>query len=687
MRKFIIAAAVILTGLGLNACDVDSGQANSTTAPLVASFDPGESVIPFPTNILFSGSVDGTLNIPLDPGVLPTDFSEPKVALNALNGFSTIAPISTTFSTSVDNATVFPGGASVRVFEVTADPFTTAVTGVVGELTAGLDYVATINPADPTQTTLAIQPLKPLTPSTHYMVVVTNGVKAVSGEAAMADLAFQFLKLTTPLVDGGGVSQIPASDADAAALEPLRQLTQAMLGHAQVFAGIAPADVALVWTFKTQSINQVLPTIRVDVRANAAPVMTPLPAQDIATFALANGLDPLLFPDVGSVVVGSVALPYYLTASTGPQDPAALTGFFDIPPGSSLPNLQSPENVPFLLITPNSPVPLNAGWPVVIFQHGFQVDKTVVFGIANTLASQGLAVIAIDAVLHGDRTFGLDFATEDCPVSPFDCTVTANVPDGVDDSSGLYYLNLTNLLTFRDNARQSVADLFGLTWALENQALDVVDNATGLPGGDGFSDFSQTGLSFVGHSNGGILGTMYLANEPAVFTGVLANPGGVYSEIAKNSTEISPLVDAGLAAQGVFPGSAEYAAFFVAAQTVLDDGDPINYGGILAALGNNILLLKTTPDGVVPNAQTDALSLVMGLQQVSVDPGVLWPLGRQATGFVGSGFTNLTVGGHSTFLSPTANPPSLPGYLEMQSQMATYLTNNSIDITDTTVVE
>jgi hypothetical protein len=52
-----------------------SGAQAATRADFYAVFDPAAGQLPFPTNLLFNGSTDGTLNIPVDdpaaiPGVL-----------------------------------------------------------------------------------------------------------------------------------------------------------------------------------------------------------------------------------------------------------------------------------------------------------------------------------------------------------------------------------------------------------------------------------------------------------------------------------------------------------------------------------------------------------------------------------------------------------------------------------------
>jgi len=405
----------------------------------------------------------------------------------------------------------------------------------------------------------------------------------------------------------------------------------------------------------------------------------------MAAFAAANGLPAALFPNVGSVVIGAIKIPYYLSNDGVGALPAvlpkAVTDSFHFALDArgipvALPTILSTETVPFLLTTPNTAGP----WPVVIFQHGFTVDKSVLLGIANTLAKTGFASIAIDSVLHGSRTFGLDLLTETVDPATGKLVTTAAVPDGTADSSGKWYLNIGHLLTTRDNARQSVADLIHLARLLEVQAMDVVNNATGAPGADAVPDLiisAAKPIAYVGHSNGGILGTMLAAVEPAIKTFVLANPGGVYSDIFLNSSEVSPLIRAGLATKGVLPGSPAFNAFFVAAQTVGDDADPINYAGIASAAGKNLLMFKQLGDLVVPNTATDALAAAFGMKQVAANPaGAVWPLGVVAAPHLGSGFTFFTKGTHSSFLKPDPPLPSLVGVnviTEMQTETATYL--------------
>ncbi|MCF6209000.1 MAG: hypothetical protein L3J61_06445, partial [Ghiorsea sp.] len=314
---------------------------------------------------------------------------------------------------------------------------------------------------------LVIKPVTPLKSNAHYMVVVTNALKSTSGEAARSSAFFTLLKNTTPLVDANGVSQVPGrDDATAASLESLRQLNQAMLAAAgNATPAIAAADVAVAWSFKTQTLGGVLTAVQAASAGNvaAADFYSNLVFTSTA-FATANGLPAAAVTNIGTVVVGTANLPYYLDAPTPANPLGPVTGSFTIPnPLSPIPTLKSTQSVSYLL----SILVGGGPWPVVIFQHGFTVDKSVMFGVANTLASAGFATIAIDAVLHGDRTFGLDLVNN---------TTGDAGPDGTVDASGQHYLNLTSLLTSRDNIRQSVIDLIHLTRLLEIQTLEVANN-------------------------------------------------------------------------------------------------------------------------------------------------------------------------------------------------------------------
>ena len=77
--------------------------------PTVAEFDPAGSppIVPFPLDLLFLGSEDGTMNIPVADAY---DYADPRVQLNSLDGFSTLGPMDVTFSGKIQESTGTPSG-------------------------------------------------------------------------------------------------------------------------------------------------------------------------------------------------------------------------------------------------------------------------------------------------------------------------------------------------------------------------------------------------------------------------------------------------------------------------------------------------------------------------------------------------------------------------------------------------
>ncbi|WP_462054245.1 VolA/Pla-1 family phospholipase, partial [Vibrio cholerae] len=108
---------------------------------------------------------------------------------------------------------------------------------------------------------------------------------------------------------------------------------------------------------------------------------------------------------------------------------------------SPVPKVKSVQDVPFLLFTPAGAAPTD----IVIYQHGVTTAKENAYAFAKNLTAAGLAVIAIDLPLHGERSL--------------DSTRSAN-------SDPLAYINLTYLAVARDNLRQSILDVLGLRAAL-----------------------------------------------------------------------------------------------------------------------------------------------------------------------------------------------------------------------------
>jgi len=683
--RSITALAVASTLLTLGT--LHEARAYDYTAPVVfhpvASFDPTNGIVPFPNNLLLLGTTDLTLNI---PAADPTDFTDPKVAMNALDGFSTTAPWSTTFNMPIDATTLAPGQ-TVHVYQVTLSGPGGGVTGIVRELASPQEYVVALAPSDTTGRTLAIVPTQPLEQMTSYMAVLTNGIKATSGLPIRSALPYLFAQGTRQLCLSGR-SLVPAlSDADACQLEQLRLLTNAQEAAA-VGAGVAPGSITLSWVMTTQSTTIELQAIDAVVEASPA-ATTHLAPTGLTLASLGVGLPP-----VADIYIGTIDLPYYLSAPSADNPTAPLTTHWEAAPGAYIdqcagfgldptstnitycnpfPVATSTQTVPMVVTLPNSHsgrAKPAAGWPVVIFQHGITRNRTDAFAIAGTLAAQGFAVVAIDLPLHGitdttnpfyvgntpfaqigaqERTFDMDFESN---------TTGEPGPDGAIDPSGAWFINLSSLLSSRDNLRQGVADLFELAHAVPSMHYSA--NA----------DFDGSRIAFVGQSLGSIVGTMFVQLDPNVNTALLSVPGGGIARLLDGSPTFGPRIRAGLAAAGVVAGTPDYDAFMVAAQTAVDSGDPINFA-IAASADKHLLMQEVVGSGDVPPDQVIP-NTVPGAPTSGTEPLIaaygLAPIGQTTQSADGiRGATRFLQGEHGSLLDPTDFPAATA---EMQGEMA-----------------
>ncbi|MCB1589274.1 MAG: hypothetical protein KDI37_10875 [Xanthomonadales bacterium] len=705
---------LLLSALVLSACSSSSNSPRAVPAPpatnnngtpvnaiITARFDPSNGVLPLPNNLLLSGSTDLTLNPPVAD---PTNIGDPFVALSALDGWGLITPWSASFSAALAPATIIPGQ-TVRMFEVNRSN-AGAVTGVVRELQPGVDFTAVLSSVDPTNRTLVMVPLQPLEELKTYMAVLTDGLTDTAGNDVTPDQTYFLAKRTAPLVDAAGNSTDPLlPTATARALEPLRQLTNAQEASAAA-AGVNRDDIVLSWAATTQGATIPLRALRSTVQ----PATTRLAPTGLTTAAA--GLPP-----IADIYIGTIDLPYYLAAPGGAAElpPQTILGTFwqaapgaYVPPFNSLglsptstnvtfanplPVAKGTETAPLIMTVPNAAsgrTRPEAGWPVVIFGHGITRNRCDSLAISATMAAQGFAVVAMDHPLHGANpdvpsdACGA-FYVEGTPFAPiarertFDVDLINNAtgapgPDGLRDPSGAHFINLASLLTARDNLRQAQADLSVLTLSVPSMDLNA----------NGIGDFDGSRIYYVGQSLGGIIGTVFMTVEPNVSTGVLNVPGGGIAKLLDGSPTFGPRIRAGLAAAaGLQPGTPDFESFLLAAQTVIDSADPINYARSLV-LTDRVLLQEVLGDQVVPNRVTGAplsgtepLIAIMGLNKIT-------GTALDANGI--RGFVRFTEGDHGSLLSPAASAATT---FEMQGQMASMLVSGgtSVLVSNDAVIE
>ena len=712
LTLLLLLVAISFAAINVNAHHEPATNKDGTivTNVLTASFDPfgqssGRAVTPFPTNLGFFTTRDLTIDGPVDD---PNDYSDPAVAINALDGYSLVEKWITGFAANptgaydnntpglVDPSTVTTGQ-SVRMFEVTASRFL-FVTSIVRELTPGVEYVAV--PATASQ--IAIIPLKPLKEYTTYMAVLTNGIRDTEGNDATPDRTYNFGKTSVPWVDSNGNSTNALfDDATAAQLELIRQVVQSMeLNAASV--GIDPDDIVLAWTASTQSVTRTLKTLRAFAQ--------PAPTQIDPTGMNTSDVIPS-WPGIADIHQGIITLPYYLDVPTEENPAAQLSTFWQAAPGAYVPPFdqfgldptsthitianpipvkKNDQTVPLLVAVPNAAsghTKPASGWPVVIYGHGIGRNRIDALNVADTLASQGYATVAIDHPLHGvspdveayqtkfwiestrfapvanERTFDSDFLNNE---------TLAFGPDGLIDPSGFISIPavIGNLLFGRDTFRQGITDLSVLAVSISSMDIDL----------DGQPDLDVSNLAYVGESWGSMYGMAFVAIEPLVTRAALFWPGGGLARFAAASPRYSPIINGVLESGGVVPGTVDYEKFLSAWQTTFDSVDPDSWSAE-AASKTPIMLHEVINDQNIPNyvptaplSGTEPLIKIMNLDSYSTSQASPDGL-RSAARFV-------PPAEHAQVLSPTFGSPA--AYFEMQKQMASFIASHggAIVVTD-----
>lgn len=695
---FLLPAMTMV--LALTACVHGNNSTNAAPASTAfqARYTPLSGIGPFPNDIYFSGSTTGTLNIPFaSSSAAASPANATLAAMNHLDGYGTQSVINAYFTEAIDPSSLNPG--DIFVFKVTANPQNKAIDPSKGATplvpgadcsASSTDYTVSVSSAsDSGGTVLDITPCKPLAGGSTYLVVLTNGIKDTNGDTASpsADYAL-ILQADLPVLSGGKMGSTGNAQLDQVALFTLPQLAIA------AGAKINPQSIVLSFSFSTQYIGATLGALAASAKPTPQPQGVGIldTGLTVAQALQAGGQTPPAVAALAELYAGDVALPYYSAVPTAADPTAPLTGYWHTASGGDttvldpLPAATVTQNViPILVSIPDAASGCTqpaSGWKTVIFQHGITQDRENLLAIAGTLAAPPgcLAAVAIDLPLHGVTN------TSD-PLYQKGHERTFDLPPGLPGtagsgiaSSGTYFINLSSVLTSRDNLREAVADLINLTATLPT--LFTVNSPTNPTV---INKFDGSNILFIGHSLGGIVGTTFLGVDgKKVVAATLANPGGNITQLLLNSPSFAPQINAGLKAEGVIQGTQFYDDFFRNAQAVIGDGDPANYAAAAAA-NDPIHMIEViggfggdpcnVPDQVVPNSSTNLLASLMGLTPVSssVGPGVT-PI---------HALVQFTAGTHGSILSPA--PPAncsqdalLYGAVtqEMQTETASFMASS-----------
>ncbi|WP_332401441.1 VolA/Pla-1 family phospholipase [Vibrio metschnikovii] len=770
--KKLLKISLLCSALWLAGCGDDmqsSGEPTISYEPHIAEALTRETQIkfqlsganpsvPLPSYALMNPQ-DGTLNLPTDGDNSP---SNPRVAMNQLDGWSTTMPLYLDFT----GGNLATGAITDGVYLV---ELTDSMTGSP-QPKANVDFVAF---SDTATNKIAIYPTKPLNPASNYILAITSEVKDAQGEPIGTSSSYATLKSKQRIYSQGQLAQ-------------LQKITH---GTEALFSATVDAEQIVYSTwFSTQSVGDTLNAVaaatafgagqgnplavwqQTFVHQNDAYQMT---FEDPKPFAEALNADKAFeqyikapknlliaaydqsVTDTGqsvNVTHGAVTLPYYLetganwntqafsaaspslakisAALKDPVEQAHLTAQLIgagidlaelatsqeqqmklvgleltktdgsrldserlITRYSPLPSIKSLPKVPFLLFTPKTSEVKN----VVIYQHGITSAKENAYAFAFRLAQEGLAVIAIDMPLHGERSL--------------DEQRSAN-------TNVLAYLNLANLPVARDNVRQSILDVLALRAALTlsqssfiRSPLENVNIATG----------SQ--IKLLGHSLGGIVGLSALvaseqdlgnpqANALYHFSAAaIHNSGGRIAPLLFGSDAFAPQIKHNLAltsaqykafadtycigqtdsaCYGIFEKNATelqkaqlnalFAQFSFAAQSVLDSIDPM--ANLASGITTPLLLTQVHNDNTVPNvtkeagilpfAGTEPVASLLGLTTINrTTPTV----NGQSNVFIEYNATAK----HSTFIGPQNGMLDWDHHGEMQKQTVDFFLNNQLN--------
>lgn len=737
-KRFTARAAAIgaiSLSLGLAACGTGGGESGNDAMQELGAlslFDPIKAdpaasgpIVPFPFDGLFSGFADPTLNIP-NPSGAPF-----VAAANLTDGFSTVASIFTDLTGFVDYETA--AAAIVLVDSSTGTRLQPGVDYTV-QPSVAIDAAAPQVPLNEKRSRILIEPLRPLKPSTRYLVGVTTALLSLDGVPATASDQFKVVRSAIPVADQDAAILEVLNGTQLATLETLRsQLIRPVVEALGAVAGVNEEDLVLAWSFTTQSTTKTLQKLNdAAVAAGARPVALSYTGLNTAQ------VNPAL-PAVADVHAGTITVPYYLANSGGDtHSTAPLTGYWAANPAAPdvtatflgqvpcgafaigaplpwgvtaapststttcfpLPVKQSDAVLPLLVTVPNANSGRSkpeGGWPVVVFQHGITGNRSQMLAIAPALAAAGFVTAAIDLPLHGiaasdsaaalrmasiERTYDLDLANN---------TTGAAGPDGTADSSGTHFINLSSLITSRDNLRQAASDIINLVQSVE--ALDLDANAETV-------DIDSSKIYFVGLSLGGIVGNLVLGVNSDIRAATLAVPGGGIAKLLDASKTFGPRIAAGLAGNGVIEGTDTYETFLRFAQHLVDAGDPLNFAAAAAA-AHPIHMIEVIGDTVVPNdapagvasgthdtvtltgflSGTEPLFQAMGMDVIGPvtapldSPDVRVDVTR-ATDYV----VQFATGTHGSLLTPAGASPTefLAVTTEMQRQTANWLASDGI---------
>ena len=574
IRLFTVLA--LMTALAALGCHSGSGDGGPPGAAVRAYFSLDETAgffdLPFPFD--YRRTPQGGLDLsgfpnPWEVALLDRYFG----VISGVDGFSLNAALYVRFSGPIDTASL-PGTPaeslenSSPVFLINVDPLSPEI---------GRRHPLDLKYLPDSGTyyddhLLAALPLYGLglREETLYAFAVTQGLRDAWGRPVSASPDFR--KIIAGEADMTAVQQEVRE-----VLQPLFDyLDEERLAGGELSPG--PGDLAAASVFRTRSVVWGLAAVRDFITEDYEMAAT----GDLEFI-------PDMEPEQCSLVQGTFVLPEFQEG----QSPYWTGGgvVFD---ESGAPVVQREVGARFALSVPTGPMP-EAGWPVVLYAHGtggsyisFTKKK-----VHERLGALGISVLSTDEPLNGCR-------------------------HGSAGPAPYLFYNFLNPTAGIDNHRQSAADKASLL-RLARQ-LDVPAEASPT-GGPIRLDCSRA--AYMGHSQGGITGALFLGVEPEIGAAVLSGTGGGFSLTLVNQTREFGAVKAVVQELlGLDEGEAldEFHPVTTLLQTYAEPADPICYARTymeepLGGVPKNLFLSEGMADANTPPQTTEAFAAALGLPQ------------------------------------------------------------------------
>ncbi|EKB22635.1 VolA/Pla-1 family phospholipase [Aeromonas veronii] len=333
MKKKLIYAAVVsalLTG-----CGGDNNKGD-TTSSLDYALSGGSGLRP---SVLAPRASDGTLKFSTETA----DLSNPVSALSTLDGWSTTQPVQLVPATVTGVSVPAPAAgeyasaiAPLYLLELVLDPVTQRPVGVKNNkpLTYGTDFVVSDGGGK-----LNLVPLKPLNPSSYYMIVATDALKDSRGvplkaggdysnfkSTAGATVQEQTISSLIALQEGlfkaaTGITSDRVIFSDWFATQSGADVLLAVKGAAATVLQSPTLDAASLWKQDAKGNTSLPGTYTIDALNGGVPFLTQLanepflPQDDRDAIAAAVAANATLngVAAATKVYTGTVKLPYFLS--------------------------------------------------------------------------------------------------------------------------------------------------------------------------------------------------------------------------------------------------------------------------------------------------------------------------------------------------------------------------------------